>query len=41
MTEEEKRQADKNLEKILKGAGVISSDETLDELIKSGRAKRL
>lgn len=41
MTEEEKRQADKDLEKILKEAGAISSDETLDELIKSGRAKRL
>lgn len=41
MTEEEKRQADKDLEKILKRTGVIKEDETLEEMIKSGKAKRL
>lgn len=41
MTEEEKRQAGKDLEKILKETGAIKPDETLEELIKSGRAKRL
>lgn len=41
MTEEEKRQAGKDLEKILKETGAIKPDETLEELIKSRRAKRL
>ena len=30
-----------DLEKILKETGAIKPDETLEELIKSGRAKRL